>query len=162
MPIIQVGTQQINFPNTGRDAIWSGTVIQFAEAVSQILLSLSAPNDIPPRVQTLSSDINTLLPLDGCSFANTGVRGFLFQYNIYRTNGVIIITESGTVEAVQNGGVWTLQHEFTGQSQPNGFPYHSFEMQADQLVLNTTALTGAYDINNSTISFYAKTQLVSN
>lgn len=57
--------------------------------------------------------------------------------------------------------MWILQHEFTGERQTSGIPYHTFSMSGDQLQMSTVAIGGAYDSINSKISYSAKTLLVS-
>lgn len=160
---ITIGNQVIPFPSSGESANWSEPVIRFAQAVSLALEGISSQFDISPRAQTLTSDANTNLNIADVIFPNGSVRGFSFNYAIYRTNGVTSLADTGFVNGVYDtlGGFWTIEHEFTGPRQSDGSVYHSFSMSGDQMQLTTVAIGGSYDSTNSKISYAAKTILVS-
>lgn len=167
MPKLIIGTTVINFPATGSDAVWSQAVDDFAVAVTNQLSGLASAFDISPRVQVLTNDGYTgagALPISGCIFPNVSVRSFNFSYAIYRTNSVTSLDEVGTVNGIYNmaNAVWNLEHNFSGLRQSDGSLYHSFSMSGDQLVVEITALGGAYDGINSKISYSAKTLLINN
>jgi len=161
---ITIGTELIKFPTTGDDSLWSPAVIDFAQAVALQLASISSAFDVSPRVQTLSSDGNVNLPINDVVFPSGSVRSFGFSYAIYRTNTVTNLAENGIVNGVFNSATstWILQHEFSGDRQTSGIPYHTFSMSGDQLTISTVAIGGAYDSVNSKLSYAAKTILVSN
>jgi len=158
-----IGSQVINFPTNGTDASWGYAVVQFAQAVTDQLSSIASAFDVSPRVQTLTSDANSAIALSGCTFPSGSVRSFNFSYAIYRTNTVTVLAEEGTVSGVYNtdSAIWTLQHEFQGERQSDGSPYHTFSMSGDDLRFTSVAIGGSYDNVNSKISFGAKTVLVS-
>ena len=163
MPKIQIGTDIINFPNNGSDALWSPAIIQFAETVADTLSGIVSPYDVTPKVQTLTTDGNTGLILIGASFDGGNVRKFSLNYAIYRTNGVLSISEAGILTGTFNTDTvsWEIQDEFIGDRQTNGLAYHKFTIGSEQVFLDTVAIGGAYDNVNSKISFSAKTELVS-
>lgn len=163
MPKLTIGGTVINFPATGRDAVWSDAVTDFASAVTDQLSGLSGQFDINPKVQTLSLDQNTNLAIANANFPSGSVRGFNFQYSIYRTNGVTHLAEKGSVIAVYNTGnaSWELEHNFIGDKQASGESYTSFSMSGDQLTISTVAMGGSYDGTNSKLSYSCKTDLVS-
>lgn len=159
-----VGTQVINFPNAGADASWAPAVIQFAQAVTEQLATLSSQFDISPRVQTLTSDANTNLNISGAIFPDGSVRSFRFTYSIYRTNGVTSLVEEGIVSGVFDtlNATWDLQRDFQGPRQSNGIPYHMFSISGDQIQLSTVAMGGSYDSITSEITYSAKTLTIVN
>lgn len=165
MPKIQVGTDIINFPNNGSDALWSPAIIQFAEAVADTLSGIVSPYDITPKVQTLTTDGNTSLTLTGATFSGSNVRKFELSYAIYRTrsDASLSISEAGTLTGTFNTltASWEIEDEYIGNRQANGDSYHYFTIGAEQVFLDTVAIGGAYDNVNSKISFSAKTELVS-
>jgi hypothetical protein len=162
MPKLVVGTKVIDFPNSGRDANWSPAVIEFAQAVTDVLAGLASQFDISPRVQILSSDSNINLDLETVVFPSGSVRSFTLTYSIYRTNGVSSITEAGTLVGLYDtlSSTWELQREFEGDKQLDGTSYHTFNMSGDQVQFSSVAMGGAYDNINSKISLSAKTILV--
>ena len=164
MPNIQVGNRIIKFPNSGSDAQWSQPVIDFAQAVAQELQGISSEYDVNPRVQTLISNTNTNLAISGLTFPNSAVRGFTVSYAIYRTNTVDSLVQTGTFSGIYDtvNSNWVVEHEFVGERQSNGLPYHTFGMSGDNVTLSTIAMTGSYDNINSNISYSAKTLLLSN
>lgn len=164
MPIIQIGSQLINFPNSGTDSNWSPAVIRFAQAVSDQLAAIASEFDIAPRVQILTSNANPALAVTDVIFPNNAVRSFTFSYAIYRLSDSTSLAESGTVTGVYNtdDSLWVLQHEFEGERQSDGTPYHTFSMSGDQVILTTIAIPGIYNSTESKISYAAKTILVTN
>ncbi len=162
MPRLVVGTTVVDFPNAGSDPSWAPAVIEFAQAITDQVNAIASPFDIVPRVQILTNDTNTNLTLTGAVFPSGSVRAFNFDYGIYRTNGVTAVAEVGKLYAVYNTltASWQLENDFVGPRQANGTPYHTFDMNGDQIVLSTVALGGSYDTTNSKISFSATTQLI--
>ena len=162
MPLISIGGQIIDFPNSGQDPLWSTGVIAFAQAVADQLAAVASPFDVPPKVQVLTSDSNVNLNLTDAIFPNGSVRSFSMYYTIYRTNGVDSVTTQGEVYGAYDslGAMWILSEKFDGVRQADGSAYQTFNMSGDALQLSTVAIGGAYDSVNSTISFSAKTELV--
>lgn len=162
MPRLVIGTQVIEFPNSGADPLWSEAVIDFAEAVTAQLATVASPFDIPPKVQILTSDSNVNLNIQDAVFPSGSVRSFTLYYTIYRTNGVISVIDQGEVAGMYDtlNAAWSLNDTFQGTRQASsGLPYQTFNMSGDQLQLNTTAIGGAYSTVDSTISYSAKTEL---
>ncbi len=158
---INIGGQVIVIPTSGTDANWAQGVSSAFIAIANQLASIASQFDISPRVQILTSDANTNLDVSGAVFPSGSVRSFSFTYAIYRTNGVTALAEDGIVNGVYNDltSVWTLDHNFEGERQVSGLPYHTFAMSGDQLQISTTAIGGAYDNVNSKLSYGAKTVL---
>lgn len=163
MSRIKIGTTVIDFPNSGTDANWAPAVDAFAIAVEKNFASVITAFDVSPRVEYLQYDANTNLEVPSASFNHLSVRGFTFNYSIYRTNNVLTISEIGVVLGhydPANG--WNLSHTFSGQRQSDGEQYHTFAMSGDQLTLTTVAIGGSYDSSKSEISYSAKALLINN
>ncbi len=161
MPLITVGSEVIDFPNSGTDPNWAPAVIAYAQAVANQLQAQASPFDVPPKVQILTSDSNVNLNLTDAIFPSGSVRSFSMYYTIFRTNTVDSVLDQGEVYGSYNSDTtaWVLSEKFNGTRQDDGLPYQSFNMSGDQLQLNTVAIGGSYDSVNSTISFSAKTEL---
>lgn len=161
---ITVGNQTIDFPSSGTSPNWAQAIDDFAIAVSEQLSAIASIYDVSPRVQTLTSDANSNLILAGAVFPNGSVRSFNFYYSIYRSNTVNAYSEEGIVSGTFNtlDSTWTLQQRYQGPRQSDGTAYNTFSMSGDQLTLTTATIGGSYDSVNSTISFNARTNLVSN
>lgn len=163
MPKIQIGQDIINFPSNGSDALWSPAVIQFAQIVANTLSGTAV--NIPPKVQTLSNDLNTNADLIGATFDGGAYRKFSLSYVIYRErlDGSFSISESGTLTGSFNelSNSWELQDEYIGDRQANGTSWHSFTISGDQIQFSTPAIGAPYDNVNSKISFSAQRELAS-
>lgn len=172
MPNIQVGNQIIKFPNSGADANWAPAIVQFAEAVGSQLLILGNPGDKSSRVEQLTANGLTNWNIPNATFIGSETRKFTFSYAIMRRNYVtptpLSIAEQGVVEGVYNTYLnsWELTHNFTGPRQVgvgvNGLAYHTFNMSGSQLRLTAAAIPEPTNGDYGTISWSAKTELVSN
>lgn len=168
---ITIGGTLIEFPNTGASPNWAPAIIQFAQAVGVQLATVVSPFDVAATVQTLTSNTNVGITLNGngsdLTFPSGSVRSFTFTYAIYRVStgaGAMSITDTGTVTGVYNTTTvgWSINHTFSGDVQPSGLPWNTFSVDSsDRLTLTTVALpTGTYDFTHSTISYSATTELV--
>ena len=169
MPKIIIGTDVVNFPDNGSDALWSPAVIQFAELVATQLLTFANPYDISPTVFKLNQNSNpTSTFIIGATFDGAYVRKFILDYSIYRIVDVNLPTENAIVEAGVLTGtfntsseVWILQDEFHGDKKSDGTAYHAFSINgSNQIELQTQYFPGTMDYDLSTISYSAKTELV--
>jgi hypothetical protein len=170
MPKIIIGTDVVNFPDSGSDALWSPAVIQFAELVASQLLAFASPYDFAPTVYKLQqNNAPTSTFVIGATFDGTYVRKFTLNYSIYRVVDYNLPTENTVVESGVLTGTfntetqaWTLQDEFNGDKKPDGSSYHSFSINAlKQIELQTQYVSGTIDPLRSAISWSAKTELVS-
>lgn len=169
MPKIVIGTDVVNFPDNGSDALWSPAVIQFAELVASQLLTFANPYDVSPTVFKLNQNSNpTSTFIIGATFDGAYVRKFVLDYSIYRVVDYGQPTENAIVEAGTLTGTfntsseeWVLQDEFNGDKKSDGTAYHAFTINgSNQIQLQTEYLTGTMDYDLSTISYSAKTELV--
>ncbi len=160
---ITIGTSIIEFPDSGSDPNWAPAVIDFAESVAAQLQAVASPFDVPPKVQILTSDANSNLVLEDCTFPSGSVRSFSLYYAIYRTNDVTALIAQGEIAGIYDtlNSAWVLSDVFKGQRQSDGIPYQAFAMSGDTVVLSTVAMGGSYSSTESMISFSAKTQLAS-
>jgi hypothetical protein len=168
MPNIQIGDQIIKFPNSGADANWAPAIVQFAEAVGTQLLLVGNPGDKTSRVDPLPSNGFPNWNIPNAQFTGTTVRKFIFSYAIMRKNQAtptpFSVAEQGVVEGIYNSATssWEITHNFTGTRQPNGEAYHLFNMSGAQLRLSAVAIAEPTGGDYGTISWSAKTELVSN
>lgn len=167
MPRIVIGTEVIDFPNSGRDALWSPSVIQFAEAVADQLGIISGISYIPNTVITIPNSIDDLELID--NIQSGIVRKFVISYGIYIEYDVVssldkeTVAVSGTLQGVYDtfNGTWELQNEFTGTRKDDGTSFFEFSMSGDSLIFNlTSTLTAPYNTIDSRITFSGKTELV--
>jgi hypothetical protein len=168
MPKITIGTDVVNFPNSGSDALWSPAVIQFAELVALQLKTFANPYDYPPTVFKLQQNSNpTSTFVIGATFDGTFVRKFVLDYTIYRLFDTDLpsektVVESGVLTGTFELSTWTLQDEFSGDKNSDGSTYHQFSINAlNQIELQTEYVSGNIDTLKSTISWSAKTELIS-
>lgn len=162
MPKITIGTDVINFPDNGSDALWSPAVIQFAEIVADQLATVSNTNNILPTVLALPdnniSDTYSIL-----SFNPSIVRKFSLNYSIYRKSTTTSTVEAGlfTGSYDSNLNVWIFQDEYFGDKKTDGTSYHNFSMSGNTVQLETKQIAGIYDSSVSKLSYSARTEVVS-
>ena len=162
---VTIGTRVISFPDQGDSPAWGEAITDFADAVADQFQSIQSTYDISPTVSAITNSGAGTLTLS--SFDSTLVRSFNFYYSIYRTSTLPTSSkpEEGIVSAVfdTRTATWNLQHEFNGPRATDGSMLNTFDMSGNNLVLSFTAYsgTGTYDTSNSKISYYAKTNQVS-
>lgn len=159
---VTIGTQVIDLPSPGADPNWAEAWDNFATAVANQLQAIASVFDVAPQVQILSSDSNTNLDVADCIFPSGSVRSFTMYYAIYRKNTTTSIKEQGEISGIYDtlNSTWIIKDQYNGDRATDGTPYHAFNMSGDQLQLSTVAIGGSYDSVNSTISYSAKTELV--
>jgi hypothetical protein len=161
MPKIKIGTNIVNFPNSGSDALWSPAVIQFAELVESELEKFTTGFDISPTVFNITILTGSTYDI-GADFNPVNVRKFILDYAIYRESDSTSIVESGVLTGIYNDKLaeWKLQDEFNGDKTPSGTAYHSFSIITNRVQLTTKTIPGSALVKNNTISFSAKTELI--
>ena len=140
MPKITIGSNVIDFPNTGSDAVWSEPVVEFAVAVEETLSGITNAFDINPNVYDLPTTMDPITgyeSIDDSLFFDSGeIRSFVFTYSINRIGAGVsgkYIYETGTVTGVFNedpgiNGGWKINQEFVGDKLPNGSLYNKFRI----------------------------------
>lgn len=162
MPKITIGTDVINFPDNGSDALWSPAVIQFAEIVADQLAAVSNTNNISPTVLALP-DNNISDTYNILSFTPSIIRKFSLNYSIYRKSDATSTVEAGlfTGSYDSNLNVWIFQDEYFGDKKTDGTSYHNFSMSGNTVQLETKQIAGIYDSSVSKLSYSARTEVVS-
>jgi len=163
---ITIGTQVIDFPTTGEDAVWSEAIVEFAELTAIQLQTTTNIYDLPLAAVNLDNTSSSFqdipkLPSGIATFPSSNVRSFVFSYSINRKNTALVeFVETGTVTGSREDttGTWTLNHQFIGPKiNPSGGYYHEFNMNGDDLQIKiNNAEVGPLNIK---ISYIAKTLL---
>lgn len=160
MPKITIGSDVINFPSTGSDAVWSQPVVDFAVAVESALTAVVSTYDISPNSVELPNNTTfTDIAAGTISFPSAYVASFVFTYSIQRVGlSGKYISEYGVINGVFNedpgvNGGWKINHQFNGEKLTNGTFYHSFQMNGNVLQIK---LQDAGTVEGK-ISYYAKT-----
>lgn len=166
MPKITIGTDVVNFPDSGSDALWSPAVIQFAEVIANAVNDISSsPNDISPTTFTINANANpTSLFNIGATFDPVYVRKFTLNYAIYRKFNINTYVEAGVLTGVYNtsSSVWILQDEYFGDRKSDGTSYHNFSINgSNEIELQTEYVAETINTTLSKISFSAKTEVIS-
>jgi len=115
--IITIQGTPIEFPSTGESPNWAPSVIEFAQATEQALLSAVGPYDIPQQVFTLSSNVNTNLSITNLSFPTTVVRSAFINYSVIRLSSTETpLSESGEIYVVYDGSDWRITRDYVGDA----------------------------------------------
>lgn len=148
MPLIVIGDENINFPNTSASPIWSEAVIQFAEAVAAALSGIFGTGDIARQAFNLDASHNPAsnVTLTGLSFSSSIVRAGFVRYSVFRTTtggGAITVAEAGQITVVYNpdgtpGSKWEIQRDYVGDASI------TFSIDdAGQFSFSTATITGS-------------------
>lgn len=126
------------------------------------MATVVGPYDIPPQIFTMTSNVNTNVPLPGLSFPTSNVQGALIQYTVFEQTTTIsptTVSEFGTIQLDYNpngstGNKWSISREYTS----SGPSYVTFSItDTGQVQFSSTAIPGA--TFTGTIGFTAKALL---
>lgn len=162
---VTIGTTIIDFPDQGDTPAWGEAITQFASACATQFQATQSTFDVPPTVSALptATITNQLLT----TFDSTLVRSFDLYYAIYRVStggGATSLAEEGEVSGIYNtlSATWNITHEFNGSRNTDGTLYNTFSMSGGDIRVSCAALSGGtYDGTNSKISYFIKTNNVS-
>lgn len=163
MPTITISGQVIDFPDTAQSPDWSPAVIQFAEAVANLLNSISGPFDIPSQafnIDAYNPGSNVSIP--GFAFPTANVRAAFIRYSVYRNttgSGATTASEAGTMIIVYNpngmvGNKWEVIRNYAGIA---GISFTVLD--TGQVQFTTTTMTGVS--HTGQINFVAQSLLQS-
>lgn len=143
MPIIQIGTTVIQFPDSGTSPNWAQALIDFATAVQDTLSGLAGPADVFPQIFVIDNfNPGTAVNIPNLTFSTTVVRAAFIRYAVYRTTTTANASEVGTINIVYNpnnpvGNKWEYDRQYAANGQI------SFTItDTGQVQLNTIALAG--------------------
>lgn len=156
MPQIQIGSQLIDFPDSGESPNWAEAMIQFAEAVAEQLSVNSGTYDVSPQSMTIDAyNTATNQDITNLNFPTANVRAAFIYYTVYRTTSTDDADEAGQLVIVYNpnnstGFKWTMT-----QVRDAGNASISFNVtDTGQVQFTTTALSGSSHAGK--IGFFAK------
>lgn len=105
----------IDFPSSGESPNWSPAVIEFAQAVEEVLLSAVGPYDVSPQVFNLVSG-GPPQPITNLSFSTVTVRAAYIKYSIMLI-GSSTTSEAGNIVALYNGSNWNITtRDYVGEA----------------------------------------------
>ena len=120
---LTVDNTTYNFPEQGEDPTWGEVIVNWAEAVSDVLNNLQGPGDILETTFTIANNQSSSADVTGLSFSNSTVRAAFVEYSVYResdttTNGK---AESGSLFLVyddnaSSGNKWIMSQDAAGNS----------------------------------------------
>lgn len=159
---IQVGSTIIEFPGSGEPPNWSEPIIQFAEAVAEVVNEFAGPFDVPPQVINIDS-ANPGVPntnIDPLSFPTTSVRAVFLRYSVFRStnSGATTVHEAGNILACYDpnnpvGNKWEISHDAIGNAQ---FLFNVTD--TGQFQYTATAISGTGHVGRLSISAQALLQ----
>ena len=102
----------IDFPSSGQSPNWAPAIIEFAQAVEEVLTLFASPFDVPPQVIELQNGVSAdIIPL---KFPTSNVRSINVRYSIFRQSDNVNDkeTESGNILVTYDGTAWYMEREF--------------------------------------------------
>lgn len=158
MPVIQIGTTVIQFPDSGTSPNWAQPIIDFATAVQNTLSGLAGPADVFPQIFTIDNfNPGTAVNIPNLTFSTTIVRAAFIRYTVYRTTSSTNANEAGVLIITYNpanptGNKWEYDRNYVGNGQI------TFTVtDTGQVQLNTIALAG---LNHTGVITYAAQALL--
>lgn len=145
---LTIGSTTFLYPVQGTAAGWGEESTDWAEAVTDLLGTLSGPNDISLTSATILDNQSTAVDIGvGASilkFSTSLVRSFVVDFNVLRGSTVM----AGTMTGAWNGSSWEFSFENTGDAGMD------FEINsAGQVQYFSDAILGG-----GTIQYSAKTK----
>jgi hypothetical protein len=113
---LQVGTEVFEYPDNLQNPGWGEEASDWARAVTDLLGTLSGPNDIAITSFTLQNNIAVDTSIIGLRFATSQVVQCDITYIIKRTydSGATVVSESGRIIGNYNGSVFSISRESAG------------------------------------------------
>lgn len=120
MPLINIGSTPIQFPDSAQSPDWSEAVIQFAQAVADSINSVAGPYDVPAQSFLFNAAANKQT-IPNLQFSSSAVRAAYVKYSVYRSNDISSVYEAGQIIVVYNannvvGKKWEIINEHVGNS----------------------------------------------
>lgn len=123
MPIITIGSQIIDFPESGSSPDWSQGVIDFAQAVAEQLNAISNNSDVLPDEFILDSyNGSSNVAINGLILDPTAVQGAKIKYSVSRLRDSVEYSEYGEIFVIYVSSnpitqKWIMSREYTGDSR---------------------------------------------
>jgi hypothetical protein len=116
---LTIGSESFLYPEQGTKPGWGEEATCWAVAVTNLLGTLSGPNDINTTCVAIANNqctaANVGTGASALSFSNAAVRGFEVVYAVTRTDPCCaVVSEYGTMEGNYNGTSWSFAHEHVG------------------------------------------------
>jgi hypothetical protein len=99
-----------SFPSQGTNPAWGENIVDWAEAVTDVLSTLSSATDILNSSFTILDNQSSEQSVVGLSFDISLVRGAIIEYSLYRS-GSTPKDEKGTMWISYDGTDWELSRE---------------------------------------------------
>lgn len=103
-----------NYPENGTEPSWGEEASGWAEAVTNLLASLNTDGDILTTSFSPANNQSSAANVVGLTFDGTVLQGFVCDYSIYRTNGILSYSETGTVHGAYNTLTSTWEMAISG------------------------------------------------
>jgi len=116
MPIITIGTDQIEFPEVNGDPNWAPALIDFAQKVADRVNSAIGPYDVSRTKLAISNIASEKSNLPGLLLDPTKIRAIFIRYYIFRKSNTQEFSESGNILGIYNvtNTEWTLSTDYVG------------------------------------------------
>lgn len=148
MPNITIGGTVIQFPDSGTSPNWAEPVINFAEAVQNVLSGVFGPFDVSTQSFSLDSfNPASNINIPNLVFSTNSVRGAFIKYVIFRTTSINTAYEIGQLNIVYNpngpsGNKWEVGRQTIGDGQVTFTVTDSGQVQISTLAMAGVNHTG--------------------
>lgn len=148
---LTISNQTYNYPVAGESPGWGEDATAWAEAVTDVLATVSGPGDIGVTSATIANNQSSASNVSGLLFDSAVVRGATINYTVYRTSTTIATpkAEKGTIEVSYDGSSWSLTREATEDTGVTLTITSGGQVQYTSTDVGATSYSG-------TMKFYAK------
>jgi hypothetical protein len=115
---LQVGSEVFEYPVNGTNAIesWGEQTSGWAQAVTDVLATVNAPNDITLTTVSLNDNVSSPANIVGLKFPTISILSVKIEYIIKRIIGAIVLTESGVIYGNYNSTDFFISQESVGDA----------------------------------------------
>lgn len=144
---LTVNGDVFNYPESGERKGWGEDATDWAEAVTDVVNSVTGTGFIPETTITINDNVSVFTNILGANFNSSVTRSFKLTYAVRRTNGATPIAETGTIEGVFGDSDWDFSIQRTGDA---GMEFTL--TSGGQIQYKSTSVGGTY---SGDITFYA-------
>lgn len=114
--VLTINGTPYNYPLAGENPGWGEDASAWAQAVTDIINTLSGSNDISTTTVNINDNVTVFTNINGAKFQTPGTKAFTLYYVVNRSNGTTAFNEYGRLDGLYTGTDWIMSRNFEGDS----------------------------------------------